>query len=367
MNQRPGYPVYPPMHRPATVARLAVCLALLGVLPLEPLPSAIAHAQPVSTERARRPPIFRTERGGPTLRVTHRAQTGVQPKSVNTTPDGSRIVVCNFGRPDVDNVFVYDADSLERRGAVSFEGNAVESAFSPDGSVLYVSNFRRHVVEVIDFATLEVRAEIAVGTNPKTIVVSEDGSTLYVANYFDHSVSVVDVASQHELRRLRTGSRPRGLGLMSDGSLFAAAFHDDTIHIFEAGAATERASWEVCRYPRDILPFPGGDGFALTCSLGRIAFYRPDGGGRPFGIAPTGRNPRSIARTVDGRFIGVANFTSSDVSLIDTVRRTHRRIRVPGAQRIVGLAMHPDSEPIRLYATSWDTNEVILLSGEPPP
>ncbi len=331
--------------------RLLCALALLA------LPSA-AVAQP-------RAPVFRTERGGPELAVAARAQTGVQPKSVNVSPDGRRVVVCNFGRPDVDNVFVYDAETLERTGAVTFEGNAVESAFSPDGSVLYVSNFRRHVVEVIDVASLEVRAEIAVGTNPKTIAVSADGRTLYVANYFNSSVSVVDVEAGREVRRLRTGPRPRGLGVMADGTLLAAAFNGNRIHRFPVDATAESEHWDVCRYPRDILPFPDGQGFYLTCSLGTIGFYR-FGEGRPFGLAPTGRNPRSIGRTADGRFVGVANFTSSDVTIIDTERRTHRNVAVPGAQRIVGLAMHPVASPIRLYATSWDTNEVILLRGDVP-
>jgi len=349
-------------HGTLALSNLALGAATLGLVGL----TAGAFGASSVVEAQRRPPIFRTERGGPTMEVAARAQTGVQPKSVNLSPDGSRVVVCNFGRPDVDNVFIYDALTLERVGVVSFEGNAVESAFSPDGDVLYVSNFRRHVVEVIDFTTLEVQAEIEVGTNPKTISVSPDGGTLYVANYFDQSVSVVDVEAQRELRRLRTGSRPRGLGLMRDGSLLAASFHDDTIHHFDAGAATEREAWEVCRYPRDILPFPDGSGFYLTCSLGRISFHRLEGGGRPFGIAPTGRNPRSIGLSSDGRWLGVANFTSSDITLIDTERRTHRTHRVPGAQRIVGLAMHPSSDVIRLYATSWDTNELILMTGTPP-
>ena len=327
------------------------CLALAS-LALFALP---AQAQPPS----------RTERGGPTMNVAARAATGVQPKSVNVSPDGRRVVVCNFGRPDRDSVFVYDAMTLERTGAVTFEGNAVESAFSPDGATLYVSNFRRHRVEVIDFATLEVRQEISVGTNPKTIAVSADGSTLYVANYFGQSVSVVDVAEGRELRRLRTGARPRGLGVMADGTLLAAAFHGDRIHHFAPGASEERARWDVCRYPRDILPFPDGQGFYLTCSLGTIGFYRLDGGGRPFALAATCRNPRSIARTPDRRIVAAANVTPSDVTIIDTVRRTHRNVDVPGARRIVGLAMHP-GPGLRLYATSWDTNEVIALTGEVP-
>ncbi|HEY8428455.1 MAG TPA: YncE family protein [Sandaracinaceae bacterium] len=310
-----------------------------------------------------RPPIFRTEHGGPRLAVAARARTGVQPKSVRVSPDGTRVVVCNFGRPDVDNVFVYDALTLERTGVVSFEGNAVESAFSPDGATLYVSNFRRNVVEVIDFATLEVRAEVAVGSAPKTIAVSPDGATLYVANYFGESISVVDTRELREVRRLRTGPRPRGMGVLSDGTLLAAAFAGDTVHVFPPGAGEEAERWEVCRFPRDILPAPDGRGFYLTCSMGHIGFYRADADGRPFGIAATGRNPRSIGLTRDGRWLGVANFSSHDVTIVDTVGRTHRRVSIPGARGIVGLAMHPDPEPLRLYATSWETAELVLLTA----
>jgi hypothetical protein len=156
------------------------------------------------------------------------------------------------------------------------------------------------------------------------------------------------------------------MAVLADETLLAASFHGDAVHVFPQAAEAEAAEWEACRFPRDILPSPDGAGFYMTCSLGYIGFYRRDADGRPFGIAATGRNPRSIGLTRDGRFLGVANFTSSDVTLIDTVSRTHRRVRVPQANHIVGLAMHPDSSTIRMYATSWDTSELILLTGRPP-
>jgi DNA-binding beta-propeller fold protein YncE len=94
--------------------------------------------------------------------------------------------------------------------------------------------------------------------------------------------------------------------------------------------------------------------------MGHVGLYDARSGAR-LGIGTLGRNPRSIAITADGRYLGAANFSSSDVSLVDMVERTHRTHPVPGASRIVGLAMHPSSSPVRLYATSWDTNELILL------
>ena len=320
------------------------------------LVSWAALAQPAARE-----PIFTTTTGGPRLRVVARARTGIQPKSVRVSPDGTRLAVCNFGRPDEENVTVHDAATLERLGSVSFEGNAVESAFSADGRTLWVSNFRRNVVEEIDFERLAVRREIEVGSHPKTVAISPDERTLYVANYFGHSVSVVDLASGRERRRLPTGDRPRGMTVLDDGTLLVADFRGDQIHVFEPDGG-ERATWRACRFPRDLLVPADGSTVFLTCSLGHIAFLSPSQGQRPLGLAPTGRNPRSIAASRDGRWVGVANFTSNDVTLIDTVGRTHRRTSIPGASGVVGLAMHPGPEP-RVYATSWDTHEVILLAA----
>ena len=60
---------------------------------------------------AQRPVIFRTEWGGPRLRVSARVATGLLPKSVTVSPDGRLLAVCNFGRTGEDNVFLYDSDS----------------------------------------------------------------------------------------------------------------------------------------------------------------------------------------------------------------------------------------------------------------
>ncbi|MBX7196885.1 MAG: YncE family protein [Sandaracinaceae bacterium] len=353
-------------------ARLSIgsLLVVLAVASIGLAQERGGHADARPAQRAR---IFRTERGGPELSVTTRVRTGVQPKSVNVSPDGTRVVVCNFGRPDRDNVFVYDSESLAHVGTISFPGNAVETVFTHDGRTLYVSNFRENVVEVVDFGacygasaaapcTLTPRATISTGSLPKFMALSPDDSTLYVANWGDRSVSVVDVATLHETRRLHTERHPRGMVVRPDGTLLAAAFHGDVVHVFPRGASEESERFRMCELPRHLLLSPDGATMYVTCSMGHVGFYDSHTGAR-LGIGSLGRNPRSIAITADGRYIGAANFTSSDVSLVDTVDHTHRTIPVPGASRIVGLAMHPRSSPIRLYATSWDTNELILLTS----
>ncbi|MDQ3032884.1 MAG: YncE family protein [Myxococcota bacterium] len=307
---------------------------------------------------------FHTRHGGPRLEVVARVRTGVLPKSVSVSPDGTRLAVCNFGRPDAESVFLYDAATMRRTAVIEFAGNAVESVWSSDGATLYVSNFRRGVVEVIDVASATVRAEITTGVHPKFMVLSPDDATLYVANYGDWSVSVVDVAQGREVRRLATERQPRGLALREDGTLLAAAFRGDVVHAFAAGTPREASRWETCEMPRHLLLSPDDATMFVTCSLGTIGFYDARTG-RRFGTALTGRNPRTIARNGDGRWVGVANFSSSDVTLVDTVGRRHRNYDVPGASGIVGLAMDPGPAP-RLYATSWDTGHLFVLAERAP-
>lgn len=330
---------------------------------LAPVAAAVAQSAPSA--------LFRTHRGGPTLALAARARTGIQPKSVNVSPDGSRVITCNFGRPDAHSVSFFDAYTLEAVGEASFAGNAVESVFRRDGSRLYVSNFRRHVVEVLDPSAcyqaspeapcaLAPIAEIPVGRNPKFLALSADETLLYVANYTDRSVSVVDLGAGVELRRLRTERHPRGMVVRPDGTLLVAAFHGDVIHVFPPGAVEESSRWDTFALPRHLLLSPDAATLYVTCSMGTVGFYDAARGVR-LGLAPVGRNPRSIGIGGDGRYVGAANFSSHDVSLVDTVARTHRTIEVEGVHGVVGLALHP-GPGVRLYATSWDTNEVVMLT-----
>lgn len=312
---------------------------------------------------------FETSRGGPTLTLGSRVETGVQPKSVSISGDGRVLAVANFGFADHDNVYLYDSESLARIGTVSFPGNAVESVFSRDGRTLFVSNFRQSRVEVIELAgctasapcSLTPRASIATGAHPKWMVLSADERTLYVANWSDESVSMIDLARGVEQRRLPTGRHPRGLALLADGTVIAASFEEHTLHLFSAEGEA-RGTVRVCQMPRHLVTAPDGVHLYVTCSMGFVGLYEPHTG-RRLGTGWLGRNPRTIAATRDGRFVAAANFTSGGVSLVDMIGHTHRSLPIEHADRIVGVAIHPDSTRLRLYATSWDGAELIAVEG----
>lgn len=342
-------------------SRIAVVLAFVAsaLSVVAPLALGVAAPSVALARRARRlPPIFTTTHAGPLLRVVGEAPTGVQPKSVTISPDGATLAVCIFGRLNHDNVRFYDARTLRPTGSVSFPGNAVESAWSADSRTLYVSNFRRHNLHVIDVAARRLLGTVRVGRHPKVVVAAPDGHTVYVANWAGRSVSVVDTRTMTEVRRLPTGIHPRGMAVRRDGRLLVLSFEESLLHEFSPDGRELRRE-PICTYPRHIVLSPDESRAFVSCTLRGLSWYETDTL-RRIGTAPTGQNPRTIASTRDGRWIATADFDTSTVTIVDTTGSTHRSTAPEGADRIVGLAVDPTAA-LRVYITSWQTDRVMAL------
>ena len=258
--------------------------------------------------------------------VSQVVATGVQPKSVNVSPDGTRVVVCNFGFADHDNVFVYDAITLDRRRRAPRSPATRSRRCSPAmAATLYVSNFRAACgrrCSTSPRATPRprprlVRRRRAPRSAPRVIPSSwrsrptSESSTSPTGA--PAAVSVVDTATFQELRRLPTERHPRGLVVRPDGTLLAAAFDGNVIHVFPPNATRESARWETCDYPRHLLLSPDAATLYVTCSLGTLGFYDANTG-RRFGIGSLHRNPRTIDISHDGRWVASANFGSTPTS-----------------------------------------------------
>ncbi len=344
------------MRKVAYLPALLVCVAVL---------LAPEASDPCGVE-AQRPRVVRTERGGPRLHVVQRVRTGIQPKSVEVSPDGRHVWVANFGRRNRDNVFVYDAETLEQVGTVEFEGNAVETAFSADGRTAYVSNFSAHTLEVIDTETFAVRRSVRVGGHPKVIAIAPGERRIYVANWANHQVTELDAETLEVRRRLETGENPRGMAIAHGGQrIFVAAMFSHVIQVFDRGARTERTSFRPCEYPRHLVLAPDESRLYASCSCCRQVRWFDPRTYRMLGIAQTGENPRTIALSTDGRWLAAADFDDSTVTLIDTEELTHRVFPVEGANKIVGVAIRPGDGPPRIYATSWLTGELYVIEPRP--
>lgn len=292
-----------------------------------------------------------------TLHVARRVKTGVLPKSVAINPDGTQLWVCNFGYSGRKNVYVYDTDTLARIGMVEFEGNSVETAFAHDGSRVYVSNFSRGMLEIIDPNSFKVLDEVAVGRYPKVITVSPDNARIYVANWGSADVAVVDGTTNKVIERHPTGPRPRGMAMRNDGTLFVDAMWSHVVHVFPR----DQSEWTIptCQYPRHAALAPD-DALFVTCSGDdRLRWHDPNDG-RVLGEAPVGDNPRSFALSDDGRWSAVANFDASSVTVVDLVGGRRHTTEIPETKRIVGLTVGK-GEALRVFVTSWGNNQLLEL------
>ncbi|WP_157595575.1 YncE family protein [Plesiocystis pacifica] len=374
----------PRISRILTLASLAVACSgpEPAVTPSEPDPagselawadtSAAPWAEEEGRGRAKRRKRSDYRVAPPMLELSARISTGSLPKSVEVSPDGAHVVVANFGYQGHDNLWRWTTAGLERAGRMGFDGNAVETLFSADGSRMFVSSFSGAKVIEADAKTMRARHTYSVGINPKVMALSPDERLLWVANWSAHSVTAVDRRRRKAVDHFRVGHHPRGMVVDEQGRVYVNAMYSHQIHVLEFvpkksgyDEIEELRVMPVCEYPRHVIWSPGRDALIVSCSgEDRVATYDPETG-EELDSAAVGDNPRTISASLDGRFIAVANFTGGTVSVIDTVARVVHEHAVPGVEQIVGVAVEPRScdEPLRVYATNWQGNELLVFDG----
>lgn len=294
--------------------------------------------------------------GVPEIELVRKTRTGSLPKAVVPTPDGKTLFVTNFGRVTRWNVFAYDATSLERRGVVEFAGNGVEMAFSPDGTRLYVSNFRKHLVLEIDPEKLEVLRTFPVGKNPKTLVVSPDGSRVYVSNWSSDTVTAIDVHSGEVLGHIRTGNQPRGIDVSPDGRfLYVSNCAGNTVTMVDTqklqAVKTIRLKKRAPTKPRHVKVSPDGKLVYVTAQAVGFLYALDAATMEIMGKARTGSGPKTVDITSDGRWAFTANFTGDSITTINLSTYESRNVHEPVVREPCGLAVSPDDR--KLYVTGW--------------
>jgi YVTN family beta-propeller protein len=89
-------------------------------------------------------------------------------------------------------------------------------AFSPDGARAYVTG--NGTVSVIDTASNSVVTSIAVGSSPTDVAVSPNGALVYVSNFGSGTVSVISTATNAVVDTITVGPDPYGVVFSPDGS-----------------------------------------------------------------------------------------------------------------------------------------------------
>jgi len=132
----------------------------------------------------------------------------------------------------------------------------LDVAFSPDGSLLAVSDHTARKLAMIDANTGRVTWEIDLRGRPMGLAWSADSQAVYVAEHTDRTVAEVSRAGK-VARRFQVGIRPTGLATVPRrGLLLAADSAASDVAIVDLAGGKEIARIPVLREPRYIAVTP---------------------------------------------------------------------------------------------------------------
>jgi len=194
---------------------------------------------------------------------------------------------------------------------VALEGNRgpFEVAFTPDGSRAIVTEFDEGALAIIERTSGRVLRHIPTGgTQPTGVAVSANGSLAVATNSLSGSVAFVDLNS----------------------------FKVDTVPLLGA-------PWDV------VLSPDGTRAYVSVSQLDVVAVFDIPSR-KIIGRIPTGRRPRSLAITPNGKTVVAGNMTAGAVSFLDTASLTETAQGPTPAVNLRGVAVFPNGE--RVFAVA---------------
>lgn len=185
----------------------------------------------------------------------------------------------------------------------ALDGNrgAFEVAFTPDGTKALVTEFDEGALAIIDRATGQVLHHVPTGgKEPTGVAVTPNGALALVTNSYSGSLAFVDLATRKVENLSLRGS------------------------------------------PYDVVIAPDGKTAYVSISqLDQIAFI--DLAARKVtATVPTGRRPRALSMTPDGRVVVSANMTQGSVTYVDTRSARSLGNGPTPAVNLRGVVVYPD-------------------------
>ncbi len=329
---------------------LALAAAFVGLL------GSSARAEPARRART-------WEMAGQSWRLVGRVSTASMPWSVTVSPDGGSLYVAHVGvgKRHRDNVWRYDARTLEVEARSVFRGHAVEAVFTRDGRRLFVTNSRVDQLLELDPLDLSVLARWQPGRVPKDLRLSPDERTAVVANWQSGDVSLVDVTRPGaEAERIATGRFTRGVELSADGTrAYAMAFGAGRVAVVDMiQRRVSQRQLARCRNPRHAV-LANESTLLVTCNGDRAVLVIDLVQGRVKRRLRVGGGPKTIAVSPSSSLAVVANEASGSLSAIDLRSWAVDTLSMPG-RKPCGVAFSPDGD--RLYVTLRGSHELLAFA-----
>lgn len=281
---------------------------------------------------------------------------------------------------------------------IQVAGGPAGVAFTPDGSLAYITQAMTASVAVLDTQQNAVVGRISVGQMPMAIAMDPDGQFAYTANTNEGSVSVIDTATNTVINTIFTDSAPWTLALSKNGrQLYVAlvAFeggHPGGLHPENALVVVDTNTQTIVKK----LPFVTGTSLAVSPTRNELYLVEPSVG---LAVIDTLRNEAvaqirlgsdqqtGVAVSPDGNLIYVVAHGLIDIGHTNPgppipsslyVISADQRVPIsvghtqPG---LIGIALNPDGKSAYLLSDdTWqqglgtiDTGTLVFTPVQPLP
>lgn len=223
---------------------------------------------------------------------------------------------------------------------VQAQGSPVEAVFTPDGSYVYVSNYKMYgdgfdpsasddcdrgtwddsYVYKINTASFQIEKVIATGSVPKFMAITPDASRLLVSNWCGFDVSVIDLSTDTEITRIDVGRHPRGIAITQNSRYaYVTIMGEDKILTLDLNVnSVVNSVGDAGRTPRHLQLSPD-DRFLYVSNNHENLIRKIDlQTNSEVGTAATGVEPRTMAISDDGLSLYVVNYEDGTVSKVRT-------------------------------------------------
>lgn len=159
-------------------------------------------------------------------------KSGIQPKSVEFTPDGKYFLSALLLDKGID-VFSpalgTKLKTLELPLKYQRQKGFVEIAFVKRLQEIWVSQMTTGMVHIFSLADFSYKESFSVkGTWSKVITIDHAEKTAYVSNWLSKNISVIDIEKRQVLAKIATPGIPRGMVITPDDKyLYACIFQGD--------------------------------------------------------------------------------------------------------------------------------------------
>lgn len=246
---------------------------------------------------------------------------GIAPAFPKRTPDGTKVLVPNFGSNTV-SVICTAGNKILATIPVGLAPTSV--AIDSTSTTAYVTNSGSGTVSIISIPTESVVGTVSVGTGPVDVTISRDGSRIFVSNGGNDTVSVINPLTNSVISTIPVGTAPNGLAVSLDNSkLFVVNSGSNNVTVINTFNNAILSLIPVGSNPQKIAANPVNPVFMYVSNFGsnNISVISTAGLNVIATIA-VGINPRGLDLTGDGTQLWVANEGDSSISIINTSTNT---------------------------------------------